>query len=353
MEEMLVTNIILDLFCILLCMMPIFYLVSAQRYRKKLNLYFMCICITDIVMIIGDMSDWAIRDATEYKYKLILNSLTVVYYVSSAMVCFLVALYVIEYLKPSRKQRKIFLMIPAALCIANIFMTLISPVTGSVFYVENDGYHRGNLFLLSQSLPLVNSVLCMVCILLNRKKLTRKELLFFTIYLFLPPAAMGVQTLFRGINLVSPMITYNILIIFINIQYEQELALHKREKELSELQMDIMLSQIQPHFLYNALGTISHLCKHDPLEARQAIKDFSMFLRGNMDSLYNREPIPFEKELNHVTNYLSLEQRRFQNRLNIVYDISDTDFMIPPLTLQPIVENAVRHGILHREEGGR
>lgn len=346
------TNIILDIFCIFLCLMPIAYLVSQQRYRKKLNKYFMWICIANAVMIMGDISDWAIRDAREPELKFTLTALTVIYYISSALVLFFVSIYVIEYLKLSKRQSRILFIAAGILCVVYSVLTFISPITGSVFFVEDDGYHRGNLFIFTQSLPIINSFLCMCCIILNRKKLTRKELFFFSLYLFLPPAAMVVQMLFRGINLVSPIITLNVLIIFINIQYEQELALHRREKELSELQIDIMLSQIQPHFLYNSLATISHLCNHDPEQARQAIKDFSLFLRGNMDSLYNRSPIPFEKEISHVTNYLSLEQRRFQDRLRVIYDIRDTNFLIPPLTLQPIVENAVRHGILHREEGG-
>lgn len=65
-----------------------------------------------------------------------------------------------------------------------------------------------------------------------------------------------------------------------------------------------------------------------------------------------RAPIPFEQELLHAENYLSLERQRFQNRLKVVYEITARDFSIPSLTLQPIVENAVRHGVLRREEGG-
>ena len=82
-----------------------------------------------------------------------------------------------------------------------------------------------------------------------------------------------------------------------------------------------MLSQIQPHFLYNSLGVIYSLCATDPEAARKAIKRFSDFLRGNMDSLKNREPIPFEAELNHVMNYLYLEQQRFGDKLQVIYQI--------------------------------
>lgn len=123
-------------------------------------------------------------------------------------------------------------------------------------------------------------------------------------------------------------------------------------RELSEMNMTLMLSQIQPHFLYNALNTIKYLTKKDPKAAETAIVKFSNYLRANMDSLTRKEPIPFEKELEHVENYVAIESLRFGNRLNVEYDINYKDFSIPPLTVQPIVENAIKHGVNQKAEGG-
>ena len=134
-------------------------------------------------------------------------------------------------------------------------------------------------------------------------------------------------------------------------RFKQE-KIYKLENELLQNQISIMLSQIRPHFLYNALVAIQELCLIDPETASDAVADFSMYLRGNMDSLAIKDPIPFEKELHHVETYLSLEKKRFGDRLSIAYDIKSRDFLLPVLTLQPIVENAVRHGVTMREEGG-
>ena len=125
-----------------------------------------------------------------------------------------------------------------------------------------------------------------------------------------------------------------------------------RERELQDSQTKIMLSQIQPHFLYNALCVIQDLCHGTAPEAEKATVEFSEFLRSNLDSLRATAPIPFEAELKHTRNYLSLEQRRFGEDLKVVYDIETVDFSLPALTLEPIVENAVRYGVLQREEGG-
>lgn len=113
-----------------------------------------------------------------------------------------------------------------------------------------------------------------------------------------------------------------------------------------------MLSQLQPHFLYNALGTISSLCDVDAKLAKESIIDFGHYLRGNMDSITQKKPIPFTKEMEHVETYLALERRRFGDRLKVVYGIESTNFNLPSLALQLLVENAVRHGVTKRREGG-
>ena len=115
-------------------------------------------------------------------------------------------------------------------------------------------------------------------------------------------------------------------------------------------QIQLMLSQIQPHFLYNTLGAIEELCDSAP-KAKNAIHIFSQYLRGNMDTLSEAEMIPFTRELNHTKLFLELEKLRFGEDLTIVYDITCTDFSIPTLTLQPIVENAVSHGVRMTEWG--
>lgn len=101
--------------------------------------------------------------------------------------------------------------------------------------------------------------------------------------------------------------------------------------------------------LYNSLLSIKQLCDTQPRKASIALEHFSYFLRGSLNSLSDTRLIPFEKELSHVRDYLYLEKMRFEERLNIEWDITFSDFLLPPLTLQPIVENAVRYGITERE----
>ncbi len=133
---------------------------------------------------------------------------------------------------------------------------------------------------------------------------------------------------------------------------EQGRLMAEQEAELAQSRISIMLSQIQPHFLYNALNSIRYLCKTDPVAAQETIDDFSAYLRGNMDSLNRKAPVPLEKELEHVRIYLSLEKMRFEEDLNVVWDIRTTAFMLPALTVQPLVENAVKYGLGKKPGGG-
>ena len=112
-----------------------------------------------------------------------------------------------------------------------------------------------------------------------------------------------------------------------------------------------MLSQIKPHFLHNALTLIIDLCDTAPQKAKAATVEFSRYLRGNMESIDRTGPISFEKELEHTKLYLDIEQMRFAGDLQVRYDIACTGFSLPALTVEPLAENAVRHGVREKPDG--
>lgn len=129
-------------------------------------------------------------------------------------------------------------------------------------------------------------------------------------------------------------------------------AQERTEKELYEAKVSVMASQIQPHFMYNALTSIAMMCTIDPPTAQEATITFAKYLRGNMDSLKQNRPVPFAQELEHLKKYLYIEKLRFGDKLNIEYDITATVFKLPMLSVQPLVENAVKHGVGMKKKGG-
>ena len=125
----------------------------------------------------------------------------------------------------------------------------------------------------------------------------------------------------------------------------------EHEKALmAEQRIQIMMSQIQPHFLYNTLSTIQALCRTEPEKASVVTERFGTYLRKNLESLSQTELIPVSKELEHTKIYSEIENVRFDN-IRVEYDTPETDFMIPALSIQPLVENAIRHGVRIRENG--
>ena len=142
------------------------------------------------------------------------------------------------------------------------------------------------------------------------------------------------------------------LILDLHKQYKEAIRYQQVQKELYEAKVSVMISQIQPHFMYNALTSIAMMCQIDPDTAQEATVTFADYLRVNMDSLKQTKPVPFETELEHLKKYLYIEKLRFANLLNIEYDIQTTGFYLPLLSIQPLVENAVKHGVGMKEDGG-
>lgn len=207
----------------------------------------------------------------------------------------------------------------------------------------------------------VCSVLIGCCIITYRSAKKKRFACFLSVMILcsvlLDLLGVGVSTLSRGTC--SKVVFLFFFVPYLVIGAKKILDNHhasvraaRLEKELEENRIAIMLSQIQPHFLYNALGTIRGLCRKNPEQAWEAIGDFSKYLRGNMSSLTNNDKIYFSAELNHIEAYLRLEKVRIGDRLNILYDIQERDFLIPPLTIQPLVENAIKHGLFDKPEGG-
>ena len=134
--------------------------------------------------------------------------------------------------------------------------------------------------------------------------------------------------------------------IWLHLQFVRE-----HEKDLqAEQRIRIMMSQIQPHFLFNTLTAIRSLCRIDPEKAEHVTTLFSNYLRQNLDSLETQELIPLNRELEHVKIYADIEMTRFPN-IRVEYDIRDEDFSVPALTVQPLVENAIRHGVRACRDG--
>ena len=250
--------------------------------------------------------------------------------------------------KELRLPRTVF----TVLLVLHFLLVTVSQFTGLLYTVGQDNiYRRAPLYPLSLVCPTVTLLICLVLLVLLRKRFTKRERIAFCFYLLVPLVAIAAQPFLEGVYVIVQAMAIAVLTMFVFILSDQTERYLRQEREAQKLKVDLMLSQIQPHFLYNSLGTIQALCRSDPATAERAVGEFAQFLRHNMRSIESDQPILFHQELTHAQNYLALQKLRFGDDLNIAYDLECETFSLPTLTLQPLVENAVSHGIRQTESG--
>ena len=128
--------------------------------------------------------------------------------------------------------------------------------------------------------------------------------------------------------------------------------IRKLAEELQESRIKNSMSQMQPHFLYNALASIREIILEDPNYAADLILDFTTHLRACIKAMSSNDLIPFSRELDNIKAYVNIEKMRFGEKLKVEYESGCEDFMIVPLSIQPLVENAIRHGVYQRGAKG-
>ena len=121
--------------------------------------------------------------------------------------------------------------------------------------------------------------------------------------------------------------------------------------QLAESRISTMMSHILTHFIYNTLGSIEQLSELDPPKAGELVHNFAKYLRGNFGELDNPKPIFMSQEMEHVHHYINIENVRFPD-MTFSFEMRSKDFRLPALTVQPIVENAIKHGLMKLEKGG-
>ena len=256
----------------------------------------------------------------------------------SSLLMPLLSLFMLHYVGEDWRKGGLFYIV-SALWLVYFILLVQAQFTTSIYYIsETNVYHRGP----SYPMLLVPAVLLMAANLIalfrRRDNLTKRQFNTFLIYLIVPLVSMFIQMCFYGILCIVLGTTLSSMAMLMNIMNEQiEKSVQQRN--------DIMVLQMRPHFIYNTMSSIYYLCKFDPKKAQHVIKDFITYLQRNFRAVAKREPIPFLEELEHTKAYLAVEKARYEKLLLVEYDTPHTEFRLPPLTLQPIVENAVKHGM--------
>ena len=179
----------------------------------------------------------------------------------------------------------------------------------------------------------------------RRSKLSAQYYRAFLICLIPVTIAATVHMFIPVYALVNTGLTISAFIMYRIIETDSVEQSLRQQREIANQQASIAVLQMRPHFIYNTMTSIYYLCDQNPELAKRTILEFTIYLRKNFAAIASESVIPFSEELKHTRAYLVVEQAQFEDDLVVSYDTPHTQFRVPPLTLQPIVENAVKHGM--------
>lgn len=239
------------------------------------------------------------------------------------------------------------------ICLLSLALVVVSQFTGFYYYIDAANiYHRSPAYGISAALPILAMLIELTLLVPYRHRVSREIFVAMLSYLVLPLAAAAVQMFFYGISLSNIAISISMILMFLETSIEQnrraaeqDRKLAQTERELTESRIATMMSQIRNHFIFNTLGAISGYCKIDPAKADEMLTRFARYLRRNMQYLEEKDLIPFTTEIKQIEDYIMLEQMRFPELIEFGENFEVTNFKLPPLTVQPLVENAVKHGL--------
>lgn len=222
----------------------------------------------------------------------------------------------------------------------------IAQCTTFLYYVTPDNeFIRGSWHPLLVAPLAAIMLLNLAGVIRRRNRLPDKYYVAFLIHL-LP---MTVATLIHAVIYVPLLVvfglSFSMLSMFGIILCDQIEQYMRQQREIAHQRASIMVLQMRPHFIFNTMMSIYYLCAQDSKKAQQVTLDFTSYLRKNFSAIASENTIPFANELEHTRAYLAVEQVQFEDGLFVEYDTPHTRFRVPPLTLQPIVENAVKHGM--------
>ena len=250
---------------------------------------------------------------------------------------------------------------PWRICVgaATALMCLFTLLGAFYTIDEANVYSRQPLYWTGLALVILINLVNLALVVYNRQRLSTAMFACMLIYTITPIVASIPQAIAYGVNFIIAAELLGLAMLFFELQMHSANVLNERterlarsEVELSESRIAVMVSQIQPHFLFNTLDSIYVLCDEDVERAKRAIDEFSQFLRTNLNSLKQMQPVSIESELEHVKVYLELEKLSMEDLLEYEIDRQAGGFMVPALSVQTLAENAVKHGVAKRPEGG-
>ncbi len=309
---------------------------------------YIIICLTMCILVVNYISLWAEKDVSRINIR---------YWSSIAKYALNPFIAGIEVFALTEKQHlKILALLPAFINAAIIVvLPLISPVN-IIIISELNIYHATAWVFLPYGVTAFYLVLLIFSTVKHFRRYKDKNII--TVYFIV---AASLLTMFLEYENIIINVTDMITITDIYLYYYYLLSVYQKRlhetaqqsrDELEKIKLKLLQEQMSPHFVYNALSIIQSLVWEDSRKASDVIDDFSSYLKYNVDSLRDTENlIPFERELEHIKSIQRIDEAGKGCSTNVIFDIRESSFRIPPLTAEPLFENAIKHGISGIKDG--
>lgn len=318
-----------------------------RDFDKKGSFKLINLMLSSALLMVSDAMAWLFRgNPSEAGYYIVRIANFAAFFFG-----FLTMPLVAEYLTHIIKKRSgisglywkyiewVLFAIGSAMLIVNIFDEFIYS------FDARNTYYRLPFGMLPGVIAFIGIVITLGVVFEYLRYLQTFEKIATVIYLILPVAAVVVQSFRYGISFTYLSLVISSLMLFISFEVNYTQYNTEKERKLAEERIRLFNQQIQPHFIFNSLSVIKHLCRKSPNEAADAIDEFAGYMRSCTDLMNETDCVSAERELDLVKHYIYMQQKRFGDSIQFEFDIEDTDFTIPPFSIQTNVENAVKHGL--------
>lgn len=248
------------------------------------------------------------------------------------------------------RRERYFNIIVFSILTVNTLLQLVTAFTGGMITIDSHNrYSDGPLYPIYMFIYLTLIIISTIGFISYGRRFRRQnKLSLYAIMILILIGVLIQEYSHPKVRTAYLAIAIGLSLIYIHIA---ELAQTKKDDELRKKDYQILTSQAKPHFLFNSLAVIREIYQNDLETGDKALTSFSQYLRYNLDALHKKRMIDFDKEIGHIKRYLELQQLRFGDALEVKYDFQCTDFKVPILSIQPIVENAVVYGARKNKDG--
>lgn len=305
--------------------------------------------------IIFSLNSFYILIAGHKEYSEILMTIYSLYFFLGRVLNLLGLGYIYLVARPKGKFELRLLHIGVGIGIIDLLEVVFNHFFKFYFYINDSGYYArsGMLYYLCYLGPV--AVLVIDSILIDRSPKEKRIKLSLTCYITVCVIFAAMQIVLPNVEVLFQGTMLSIIVLYCttqNFDYKRRAReAAEREKMIAEQKMLLLQSQMHPHFLYNSMLSIRRLIQTNQEAAMDAMDNFIIYLRGNVDMLGAKEAIPIKQELDFIASYLKIQQTRFGEKVEYEIIENELDFKIPALTVQPLVENAISHGIRKRPSG--